>query len=102
MTVKRFLHILLFVTLIVLKASAAPVYLHSCHDDEHIDDCELCEHAIHNQNIEFSTPPQFQIFEIDSTPILYQHKNHYESVYIKTHIIDLRFGRPPPYFLRFF
>ncbi|GAA3514403.1 hypothetical protein GCM10022393_30430 [Aquimarina addita] len=96
MAVKEFLHMLFFVTLIALKVSAASIYLHDCHNDEHMDDCELCDHAIHNQNIEFSTPPQFQDFEIDTTPVSYKHENHYEPVYITTTVINLLYGRPPP------
>ncbi len=85
----------------VLKVSAAPIYFHDCQDDGHLDDCEICEHSIHNQNAEFSIPPQFQSFENDSVPTLHQHESYYESVYITTLIIHLRFGRPPPYSPRF-
>jgi hypothetical protein len=100
MAAKKLLHILLFMALMTLKVSAAPIYLHECQEDGQIDDCELCEHAIHNQHIAFATPPQFQGIEIDSIPTLYQHKKNYESVAILTGVIPLHFGRPPPHFLR--
>jgi hypothetical protein len=96
MAVKEFLHILLFVTLMALKVSAVPIYLHDCQDDGHTDDCELCEHVIHNQKTELSSPPQFQGFEIDSTPILHRHESDYEGVHTSTPINKLHFGRPPP------
>jgi len=93
---KKHLHILFLVVLIAFKFSAVHVYLHNCDDEGDVADCELCEHAIFNQNIEFSTPSQFPNFEIDLTPIFFQRKNHYESVCIATLIDDIHFGRPPP------
>ena len=99
MAMKKYLYISLFLTLITFKVSAIHVYLHNDHDDEHIDDCELCEYTIYNQNIEFSAPPQFQGFEIDYIPTFCQQENHYESVCITTFINDVHFGRPPPFLM---
>lgn len=93
---RKYLHILFLVALIALKVSAVHVYFHNCDEEEHMDDCELCEHAIYNQNIEFSTPTQFHSFEIDHTSTFCQLESHYESVCITTFINDTHFGRPPP------
>lgn len=93
---KKHLYSLFLVILIALKVSAVHIYVHQGHDDGCVDDCKLCEQAIYNQNIAFSTPPQFQSFEIDFTPIFCQQEMHYEGVFITTLINDIYFGRPPP------
>jgi len=85
------------VALIVLKVSAIQVFLHDCEDEGQKNDCELCDHAIHNQNIEFSTPPQPHGFEIDHTPVFCQRESHYKSVCIATPINDIHFGGSSPH-----
>ncbi len=93
---RKYLQILFFLILIFFKVSAAHVYLHN-HDDSNIDNCELCEHAVYNQTIEFSTPPSFdKDFEIDRIPAIYHQESHYENIYITVFINDIYFGRPPP------
>lgn len=92
----KYLHILFLVTLIALKVSAILIYVHHHECDGQIDDCELCDHAIHNQSIEFSTPPLFQGTEIERSLFLFQPNSHYKSVCVTTHINNTHFGRPPP------
>ncbi len=95
MVAKKYLHILFFVTLMVLKVSAIAIYLH--HDTcEQVDDCEICEHAIYNQSNEFSNPPHFQAIEVSQSPSLWQPKSRYKSVSIPTLSNNTHFARPPP------
>ena len=93
---RKYSYMLFFIALIALKLSAVQIYVHDCADEGNVNDCELSEHAIHNQNIEFSTPPQFHSFEIDDISNIGQLVSHYESICISIPINDTYFGRPPP------
>jgi hypothetical protein len=93
---RKYSYMLFLIVLIAFKVSAIQLYLHDCSDDRNVNDCELCEHAIHNQNIEFSTTPKFHSFEIDIIPFFPQPESHYNSICISIPINDTYFGRPPP------
>jgi len=93
---RNYSYMLFLIVLIALKVSAIQLYLHDCSDDRNVNDCELCEKAIHNQNLKFSTPPQYHGFEIDIIPFFSQLESHYDSICISIPINDTCFGRPPP------
>lgn len=96
MAFTKYLHIVFFIALIALKAAALPVYL--CHDtcDGQIEDCELCEHAIHSQSIVFSPPAQLKGPEIQRSFSFRPPESCYKSVCVIRRINDTHFGRPPP------
>ncbi len=98
MAVKKNVCSLVLLALIALKVSAAAlhIYLHHGHEDEHMEVCELCEHAMYNQNIEFSTPVEFHNLEVDYSPTFCQLENSYDIIFIKLPVDNTRFGRPPP------
>ena len=93
---RKYPYMLFLVGLIALRVSAINIYLHDCTDERNINDCELCEHAIHSQNIEFTTPPQFHGFEVDIIPFFSQLESHYDSICESIPINDTFLGRPPP------
>ncbi len=95
MVAKKQLYTLLLFALIALKVSALPIYSHYS-DDTHVDDCELCEHAIANQVVEFFTPDQIVHPEADEVPVFSKQVATYEGIQLKSHFDDARFGRPPP------
>ena len=67
MALRKYAYLLILLALIALKvsSSALHMYLHHADDHEHIDECELCEHAIYSQNAEFSTPTVFHDVKVD-------------------------------------
>jgi len=93
---KKYVQLFFFITLIAFKVAAVQVYWHDCPDDGAIDDCEICENAIHNQNIESSFSEPFYSFEICHTPAFSKQESHYESVIIYRLSTTAHFGRPPP------
>lgn len=98
MAVKKYVYFPVLLALIVLKVSFTilHVYVHNELEAEHTDSCELCEHAIYNQNIEFSTPEQLHSLEADYTPVFCQLERSYDSIFIKLQVDNTLFCRPPP------
>lgn len=95
---RRDIYTLVFLALITFKVSTAAIHihLHHGHDDGHEDQCELCEHAIYHQNLEFSTPTDLVSTEAENTPDQHRPINLYESVDVDTFLNNTLFGRPPP------
>ncbi|WP_350285978.1 hypothetical protein [uncultured Croceitalea sp.] len=95
MALKKHFFPLILLALIAFKVSALHVYLHHS-DEEHDDDCELCEHAIYHQIIEFSTPADFELVRIDYTPHFNQQEPYHDSVHVSAFFDNTLFVRPPP------
>lgn len=98
MAVKKDLYILLLLALIAFKVSSVAIHnhLHHSHDDEHEDNCELCEHALYHQNVEFFAPADFPSIRVDNAPHFHQQKDSYKSVCVAPVFNKTLFGRPPP------
>lgn len=82
-------------TLISIKVSASHIYMHDC--ESNLDNCEICELAIYNQNIEFSYSDKPFVFENNSQATFYRFTDsNFKSVLVKTSFNTNCFGRPPP------
>lgn len=94
---KNFLHIAFLMTAIVLKVASTPIHLYVEHGEDETtgEKCELCEHAIHNQELDADIPEDYASIEAFYTyyaePI-----NLYRSIARQLAIDTSRFGRPPP------
>jgi len=97
MAVKKNLFAILLLALIVFKAFSAAIHIHIHHEHENHDDpCELCEQAIYNQFLEFSSPVEFQIYKIKDIPVFHQQESPYESIMVSTLLDSTLLVRPPP------
>jgi len=96
MVMKKLLQILFLVVVIVVKISSASLHIYVQHgDDIHQDECELCEYAVHNQDVDSDIPEQSYDIKLLNFNFSEQ-KNFYKSVHKKLSIDNTRFGRPPP------
>ncbi len=97
MAIKNFLHIAFLVTAIVLKVSSVSIHMFVEHNEGEAsgEKCELCEHAIHNQELDSDTPEQYTSIEIFFTNYANQN-NLYKSIAPSVAIDSSLFGRPPP------
>lgn len=97
MTMKKYLHIVFLVTVIVLKVASASLHIYLDHNDADTsgEKCELCEHAIHNQDLDSDIPDEFASVEVIFSNFAFP-QNLYISVHKKFTINSYRFGRPPP------
>ncbi len=95
MVARKAIYTLILLTLIAFKVSAATlhIHLHHSHDEEH---CELCEYVINHQNLEFSTPVEFQFIENNYFPTLNLKKDYYQNISVTSFFDGTLFGRPPP------
>ena len=97
MAIKNFLHIAFLVTAIVLKVASGSLHVYLEHNEEDTfeEKCELCEYAIHNQDLDSDIPDAVANIEVFfynfATP-----ENLYKSVHKKVAIDTSHFGRPPP------
>lgn len=95
MAVKKFLYSFILLALLAFKVSAMHVYLHQ-EEDIQIEDCELCEHAVQNQNAAFSVtfPPSIPLNA--TAPINVLKVERFETPALSNALIALPFTRPPP------
>lgn len=96
MAMKKHLYTFVLLVLLAFKVTAITAYFH-CSDETHFEDCELCEHAIQNQNVSFLVPPQTLAPKATNATIFCQGINHYETTFIATAVDDVFYGRPPPF-----
>ena len=73
------------------------IHLFSSQEENNHDNCEVCEFAIYNQNLDFSSAQEFQSLEVHITHSFPHIEDYYKSVfhYIQSNNKTL-FGRPPP------
>jgi len=95
MQIKKIIYSFVLLTLITFKVSATHVYAHE-EDNVQVEDCELCEHAIQNQNVEFSAIVQLEIPENSSTPIAKAISFGFEGPEVSNDAVTFPFTRPPP------
>ena len=99
LALKKKLNIVLFLTLMLFKVSAATVHFHDCEDEEPTEECQICEDALHHQKAEFSAPSKLQNIEIRVDYFLFEPKVRFQQIFYNAHRNGLYFGRPPPFFL---
>lgn len=100
MVARKSIITLILLTLIAFKVSAAAIHVSSHHGEEgHEDHCELCEQAIYNQLLEFSTPMEFQEFESIEKLQHYQQVRFNKNVRVSTFFDTALLVRPPPSFI---
>ena len=95
MQVKKIFYAFVLLTLIVFKVSAAHVYAHE-EDNVQVEDCELCVHAIQNQNVEFSAIVPLEVPENSSTPFGKAIRIGFENPAVSSDVAIFPFTRPPP------
>lgn len=94
---KKHFHIFLLVGVILLKLSSVMLHQYIDHNDaaSHGDVCELCEYAVHNQDVDSGNTLAFcEIEAYAVTPFVKE--NFYKSIYKKQIADQVLFGRPPP------
>ena len=99
MVVRELFYSLILLALIAFKVGSTSIhnYLHHGFDDEHIEQCELCEHAINHQNLEVPFANQIEVptnkivFHLSMAPI------SAESLEASSYSIAQLFTRPPPF-----
>ncbi len=98
MLLKKYFHILFLVGIITLKILSVPLHMYFNHNgsDDHQDTCELCEHAIQNQDLDTYKAVVLHTVALFNKDSYSQEKNYYKSVYKKSLLTTIRFGRPPP------
>ncbi|MEL6305943.1 MAG: hypothetical protein AAFQ20_14300, partial [Bacteroidota bacterium] len=64
--------------------------------DQNDEPCELCEQALYNQFLEFSSPIVFHVFEDFAKLEYHQPESVYESVIVTTLLDYTLTVRPPP------
>ena len=98
MAARKHLFLLILLALISLKVASAAIHVYTHHigDNAHIEDCELCDHAINNQELEFDTPTPGN--QPEATPLFIATKQEifYQSGYTPSSIYNDQFCRPPP------
>ena len=95
MQIKKLFYSFVLLALITFKVSATHVYAHQ-EDNVQVEDCELCEHAIQNQNAEFSAIPQLEVPENSTVPIANAINIVFEGPEISDDVVSFPFTRPPP------
>ena len=98
MAMRKAVYSIILLALISFKvtSTAIHIHLHHQHDPNHEDTCELCEHAINHQDLEFTIPPSAYSIE-DSTILDFNTINVFlpdawvSTIHGKTLLI-----RPPP------
>ena len=98
MVARKFFYSIILLALIAFKVNSATLhnYLHHGNDGEQEEQCELCEHAINHQNLEFpfaylaEIPTNKAIPHFSTTPI------RVESLEVSGYFITQFFTRPPP------
>lgn len=104
MVARKLIYSFILLILITFKVSSAAVhnYLHHEYDDGHEEQCELCEHAIYHQNLEFpfsyqtEVPTNTTVLHLSSAPI------GVKSLEVSSYSISQLFTRPPPSLSLFF
>ncbi len=100
MAVKKNLYTVLLLAIIAFKVSSATIHIHlhhDCHhDEEHAEDCTLCDYAIYNQTIEFSTPAYFELPSQTKIAVKAFLAGDLESQAVRNPFVQYSFTRPPP------
>lgn len=97
MAMKNFLHIAFLVTAIVLKVASLSIHMYVEHHEGESsgEKCELCEYALHNQELDSDVPDLCKCIEVICTN--YANQNDlYKSLFRTVSIDSSLFGRPPP------
>ena len=100
MAVKKNVFLLILLGLISLKVASAAIHIYVHHGGDHQDyeDCELCEHAINNQEFELYSPTAYQQPAAEFRPVFVSQHTFYYSRALKSSLYDDKFCRPPPCF----
>ncbi len=97
MVMKKYLQVSILIGLIALKVSSAALhmYLHHGNNPDQEEKCELCEHAIQNQDIDSDISIAFNDLEFAYYNFSEQ-KDFYKSIVHKSTFYSTLFSRPPP------
>jgi hypothetical protein len=95
MQIKKTFYSFVLLALIAFKVSATHVYAHQ-EDSVQVEDCELCEHAIQNQNAEFSAIVQLEVPENSTVPIAKVINIVFDGPEVSNDVVTFLFTRPPP------
>lgn len=78
----------------VFKVSAFHVYSHQ--NDSSVEQCAVCDVAIHSQDVVLSTPPQ--IILPNTVPFIPINEERFNAVFtlVKSKVCRTLYGRPPP------
>jgi len=97
MALKKYLHIFLLLGVITFKLSLVVLHVHLSHQDNDQEVCELCEHALQNQDLDalnaISSYEEITVIKDQFDQIII-----FKSVNKKSTFDYTCFGRPPPYF----
>ena len=97
MGAKQSIFAFILLALISFKVSAATIHFTLHHSYGESDEpCALCEQALYNQFLEFSSPVEFHTFEEYEKIEYPQQQSIYESAIIATLLDDTLTVRPPP------
>ena len=78
----------------LFKVSAFHVYSH--HNDSSVEQCSICDVAIHNQNAELSTSPQTVLPNNLTAVFVYKRPFTIVSSFPTHKVCRTLYGRPPP------
>ncbi|WP_394748702.1 hypothetical protein [Spongiimicrobium salis] len=91
---KKILASFVLFTLMVFKVSALHVYSHQ--NDDSVEQCSICDVAIHSQDVELSTPPQIILPNtVEFIPISEERFNTVFTLVLPK-VCHTLYGRPPP------
>ena len=95
MAVRKYIYSFILLALISFKVSAFHVYEHQ-EDHSQANDCELCEYAVYNQNLEFSVETEIQVpTKMPLLLIVFPAKS-IEAPMVSRFVFEHPFTRPPP------
>lgn len=93
---RKYLSLFLFTTLMLVKVSAFHVYTHDHGEEDHVEDCPICDVLFEA----LSSAHDFELgfdFELPQDTLVAYHANTtYSYAYFTSEISFHFFGRPPP------
>lgn len=98
MQLKKQLFSLVFLTLLFFKVFAAGMLLHIDHGNDHEENvtCELCEDALYNQLLAFTTAVEALGLPVDFKVDFLDKSTAYTTQFVLETSFTPTFARPPP------
>ncbi|RDY61666.1 hypothetical protein [Flagellimonas nanhaiensis] len=92
---RKFIGLLLFTSLMVIKVSSFHVYAHQDGDSETIENCNICDLALENQTLDFQTSDNSYV--LDDTEFSIKYQKTLKDEQLKEQSFDYYLSsRPPP------
>ena len=92
---RKFIGLLLFTSLMLIKVSGFHVYSHQDDDPETIENCNICDLALENQALDFQTPDDSYVVADIEFP--QRHQQTLKDQQLKEQSFNYYlFSRPPP------